>query len=79
YKDPEQLAEEEQEHLRNQTIHLMLDFRMVYIEQHLKDLMRQIAEAGQDPERMKALMVEYKDMQQVRNALAKQRGSHIIG
>lgn len=78
FTDEAQLAAEAQEALRNHTIHLVMDFRMAYIEQHLKDLMRQITEAANDPERMQQLMVEYKETQQIRNALAKQLGNNIF-
>lgn len=78
YIDEEQLAREAQEALRNHTIHLVMDYRMDYVEQRLKDLMREIAEASNDAERMQQLMLEYKDMHQIRNALAKQLGNNII-
>ena len=71
-------VDEEQEDLRNHTIHLVMDYRMDYVEQRLKDLMREIAEASNDAERMQQLMLEYKDMHQIRNALAKQLGNNII-
>ena len=51
---------------------------MDYVEQHLKDLMQQIGQVSNDPERLQELVAEYKDMQQIRNALAKKLGSHII-
>lgn len=78
YVDEEQLAREAQEDLRNHTIHLVKDYRMDYVEQRLKDLMREIAEASNDAERMQQLMLEYKDMHQIRNTLAKQLGNNII-
>lgn len=78
YMDEAQLATEAQEVLRNHTIHLLMDFRMDYVEQHLKDLMQQIGQVSNDPKRLQELVAEYKDMQQIRNALAKKLGSHII-
>lgn len=78
YMDEAQLATEAQEALRNHTIHLLMDFRMDYVEQHLKDLMQQIGQVSNDPKRLQELVAEYKDMQQIRNALAKKLGSHII-
>ena len=78
YMDEAQLATEAQEALRNHTIHLLMDFRMDYVEQHLKDLMQQIGQISNDPKRLQELVAEYKDMQQIRNALAKKLGSHII-
>lgn len=78
YVDEAQLAREAQEALRNHAIHLINDYRMDYLEQRLKDLMREIVEASNDPERMQQLMMEYKDTHQIRNALAKQLGNNII-
>ena len=66
------------ETLRQQTLHLILDFRMDYIERHLKELQNKIAQATDRPEEMMTLMAEYKDMQQIRNALAKKLGNDII-
>ena len=58
--------------------HLILDFRMDIVNQHMKDLQRQLKEAGSDMVRIKELMGEYQQTQELRNALAKQRGSDII-
>ncbi|MGI6242154.1 MAG: DNA primase [Prevotella sp.] len=70
--------ENEMESLRHQTEHLLLDFRMDYVEHHLKDLLDQIKHSADDAERLKKLMEEYRDMQDIRNKLAKQLGSNII-
>ena len=64
--------------LRNQVEHLILDFRMAYVEQHLKELQREISLAANDTERMMKLMAEYKDMQVIRNEIAKELGSYIV-
>ena len=64
--------------LRNQVEHLILDFRMAYVEQHLKDLQREISLAANDTERVMNLMAEYKDMQVIRNEIAKELGSYIV-
>lgn len=64
--------------LRNQVEHLILDFRMDYVEQHLKDLKREISLSINDTEKMMRLMAEYKDMQVIRNEIAKELGSDII-
>ena len=78
---PEEAKRKEEtrtETLLRQTTHLLLDFRMDYVEQRLKDLKQQIASAAADRQRMMALMQEFKQMQEVRNNLAKQLGSNII-
>ena len=67
-----------EEHLRQRINHLILDFRMDIISQHLKDLQRQLKEAGTDMARIKELMSAYQEAQQLRNALARQLGSDVI-
>ena len=44
----------------------------------MKDLQRQIILAANDSERMLKLMQEYKDLQDIRNQMAKRLGSNII-
>ena len=64
--------------LRNQTLHLIADFRMDYVERHLLELKKQISDSQGDAGKMLRLMKEYTDMQQIRNALAKKLGNEII-
>lgn len=70
--------EGEREVLLSQTTHLLLDFRMDYVEQHLKELQQQIAASARDLNALRGLMQEFKDMQEIRNNLAKQLGSNVI-
>lgn len=71
-------AEAKRDALQRQTDHLLLDFRMDYVEQHLKELQQQIAASVKDLDRMRILMQEYKDMQEIRNSLAQQLGSNVM-
>ena len=64
--------------LREQTEHLLLDFRMDYVEKHLKEIQAQMTKVAGDMEKLKKLMAEFKDMQQIRNALAKKLGNNIF-
>ena len=64
--------------LRQRMQHLILDFRMDIINRHLKEVQRELKEAGSDMERVRELMEEYKQTQEIRNALARQRGSDVI-
>ncbi len=64
--------------LRNQVVHMILDFRLDYVEQHLKELQREITRSSGDCDRMMKLMAEYKDMQDIRNSIAKELGNEII-
>ena len=66
------------EQLRQRIVHMILDFRMGIISQHLKDLQRQLKEAGSDMTRIKELMPAYQEAQQLRNELARQLGSDVI-
>ena len=78
-----QLSESQQirvdeESIRNRTLHLILDFRMDYLDQRLKMLQAQIASSANNAELTMKLMAEYKDASQLRNAIAKQLGSNIL-
>ncbi len=60
--------------------HLILDFRMDIVNQHLKDLQQQLKALGASYKipQLKELMDEYQQTQELRNALAKRRGSDVI-
>ena len=73
-----QTLENEEKELQKQTLHLLMDFRRNYLEQHLKELQTAIAQAGNTPERQMQLMAEYQKMQHLRNEVARQLGSEII-
>lgn len=72
------LVKNDEDTLRNQVVHMILDFRMDYVEQHLKDLQREISLSVNDTGKMMKLMAEYKDMQIIRNSIAKELGNEII-
>ena len=67
-----------EETLRRQVEHLVLDFRMDYVEHRLKVLQREISLAHDDMGRMMELMSQYKDMQVIRNNMARKLGSSIV-
>lgn len=71
-------ATEHIENIRKQLEHLLNDFRMDYLEHHLKELQKQIATPGLDTDRLQALMTEYKEAQGLRNKLAKMLGNNIV-
>ena len=64
--------------LRQRIEHLILDFRMDIVSQHLKELQHKMKEVGSDMTQVKELMEDYKQTQELRNALARQRGSDVI-
>ena len=59
-------------------MHLLLDFRLDYVEHRLKTLQTEIAQVASEPEKLMRLMAEFKDMQTIRNELARRLGSEII-
>ena len=73
-----QQVHDDAESLRNRMLHLLLEFRMDYIVQRLKELQREIAEMAGNTEKMKILMAEYIDKSQLRNTLAKKLGKNIL-
>ena len=64
--------------LRQHIQHLILDFRMDIVNQHMKAIQRQLKATGLDMQSLKALMEDYQQTQELRNALARQRGTDII-
>ena len=64
--------------LRQHVLHLVLDLRMDIVEKRLKEIQRELKEVGMDKEQMMKLLEEFKDTQQLRDALAKQLGNDII-
>jgi DNA primase len=64
--------------LRQRIEHLILDFRMDIVSQHLKELQQKMKVVGSDMTQIKEIMDDYKQTQELRNALARQRGSDVI-
>ncbi len=77
--DEKRIEEENRtEALRQQTEHLLNDFRMDYLEQRLKTIQNEISKATDDPERLTKLMEEYKTAHEMRSKLARLLGNNII-
>ena len=64
--------------LKQHVLHLVLDFRLHIIEQQMKEIQQQLKLAGTDMEKVKPLMDEWKNTQQIRDALARQLGNHLV-
>jgi DNA primase len=64
--------------LRQHVLHLVLDLRLDIVEKRLKDIQAQLKQAGSDMARVRELLEEYRDTQQLRDALAKQLGNDIL-
>jgi len=65
--------------LRQHVLHLVLDLRMDIVEKRLKELKAEMRQVGSDMARIKALMEEFKETQELRNALAQQLGNDLVG
>ena len=79
--EQDRLAREETriDNVRNQLEHLLNDFRMDYIEHHLKELQQKIKTATNGPaDELMKLMAEYKETQELRNKLARMLGNNIV-
>ena len=66
------------ESLRQRVTHLVLDLRMNIVRKHLADIQAQMRAAGADMDRIRQLMQEYKDAQQLRDALARRIGRDLM-
>ena len=64
--------------LRQHVLHLVLDLRMDIVEKRLKEIQAQLKQVGNDMNRIKALLAEYKETQELRDALAKQLGNDLV-
>ena len=70
--------EKETEKLRNEVLHLLLDFHFDLLERRLQQIKMEITQPNNTLERMASLMKDFRDTQQKRNELAQQRGNNII-
>lgn len=71
-------VQEDEDSLRNKVVHMVLDFRMDYVNTRLGELRGEMALAVNDSERLTSLMKEYKELQALRNRIAKELGNEII-
>ena len=64
--------------LRQRVQHLILDFRMDIVNGHLKELQQKLKAMGTNMTELKMLMEDYQETLELRNALARQRGSDVM-
>jgi DNA primase len=81
--DPVQLTKslqlkEGDDTLRQEVEHLVLDFRMDYVNAHIQTLRQQMSQSANDPQRLTLLMEELKTMMELRNLMAKKLGTSIM-
>ena len=72
------LPKEREGGLRQRVLHLVLDLRMDIVEKRLKEIQTQLKTVGSDMDKMKQLLEDFRDTQQLRDALAKQLGNEVI-
>lgn len=70
--------EKGEDSIRLQVEHLVLDFRYNYVEEQLKRLRAQLSQPGLSSEKMMELMAQIKDMQMLRNKMARKLGRNDI-
>lgn len=73
-----QQVHEDQESLRNRSLHLVLDFRKEYLDDRIKEIKRDMVKFAHDEEQVLALMKEYQEKMLLRNALAKKLGNNVL-
>ena len=64
--------------MRQHVLHLVLDLRLDIIEKKMKEIQQQLRQVGGDMERARQLLEQYKDTQELRDALAKQLGNDLV-
>ena len=70
---------ERENSLRDRVMHIVLDFRMVFVENQLRLLRTQLTQLSGNVDQMMQTMGEIKRMQEIRNALARRLGSDVVG
>lgn len=68
---------ENEEEIKKQVIHLMMDFKLNFYQDKLKRLQNELKQCAADFQKMKATMEEIKSCQESRNFLAKELGVNI--
>ena len=64
--------------LRQLVFHLIMDFRRAIVEVRLKQIQREMRQAGNDMERIRQLMQDCISTQELRNICAKKLGIEVI-
>lgn len=66
------------EDIQQQVFHLVLDFRLDFVNKHINRLKSQLTEKNLPTDKMMSIMAELKDMQTLRNAIAAKIGKEVI-
>ena len=65
--------------LKQRVLHLVLDLRLDIVEKRLKEIQKELRTVGSDMTKARDLLEQYRDIQQLRDTLAKQLGNDVIG
>ncbi len=76
--DKEGAMQKAMEKLRQQTEHLALDLRLIYVEDKLKSLKERLKTTPLDSDEGRELVSDYSKMQQYRNGIARKIGQNVI-
>lgn len=72
------VIQEREGSLRQRVEHIVLDYRREIIEASMRDLQQQIRQAAGNNEKIIELMKQLKEMQEIRNTIAKKLGTEIV-
>ena len=64
--------------LKQHVLHLVLDFRLDIIDQRMKEIQQEVNQAGSNMTRVTPLLDELKNIQLIRNELARQLGNNLV-
>ncbi len=77
-EEKEKLRQDRAARLRLRVQHLVMDFRLHIVDQHLKMLQQQLRQAGSDLQQTMQLLKEHKETKELRDMLAKRLGSDLV-
>ena len=67
----------DEEFLRNQAVHIVLDYKLYRVENRLKTLRKQLGQVQDQADRMMAVIMEIREEEELRNKIAKKLGNNI--
>ena len=76
--DKEGIRQKEMEKLRQQTEHLVMDLRLIYVESKLDVLQEKLKTTPFDADGFKEMAQEYTQLQKFRNLIAKKLGQNVL-
>ena len=77
-EEKEKLQQDRTDRLRLRVQHLVMDFRLHFVDQQLKRIQQQLRQAGTDLQQTMQLLKEHKETKELRDMLAKRLGSDLV-